>query len=897
MNRNLVKTVLSRGGSIIPLIINPQDSKGLGLMNPSILIDKTKILLNLRNINYTLYHCEGSQLLNGRWGPLSYLHPENDMHLRTWNYMCELNPQTLEIEKYWLTDTTQFDKEPLWDFVGLEDARLVRWEGKLYQCGVRRDTTPNGVGRMELTELEEKDESQLQPGESKYKEISRTRIEPPGPPTYCEKNWMPVLDMPYHFVKWSNPVQVVKANLLTRMSETIYLGNSVIPGVRDFRGGSQVIPWKGYRICLIHEVNLFNNKLQQKDASYFHRFLIWDKNWNIVGMSDPFSFMDGEIEFGCGLTFYKGDMLLTFGFQDNAAFVLRVPENIIDEVVGMKKIIFDWGRMNDNPELKKSVIEEIFNKDLYQKYFSVEPGDVVVDVGASVGPFTAKILANKPKKVYCIEPHKDFFSTLQKNTKHDNAVICINKAIHFKNEPVVYDEMWGNKKYARGVTFKTFLKSYNIPKIDFLKLDCEGAEYEILNIQNLEWIKNNVKKIAGEFHLFTASQRNAFQTFYRLYKDDFNIKVCYMDGSEVNEDPEKIPAEAFMVYIDNRDKQVKSTKIEVAVKNFEKAILNVPKEPEKESYMSVITKNSSQAHPFVKEMLKPEKWRAASWPTLEITTNILDKGCINDCVFCPQRILTNKYSGEIVLTLENFKKALETVPKEITIIFSGFSEPFMNKETIDMILYAHKKGHKLAIFTTGVGLSIKDFDRIKHIPFSSGPENPILSYKGEPMLNGGFTLHIPDQEEYAKHPITKKYIQLLEHIKNSWNEIKGIRIVCMGTVHDKVKHIFAGALPIEIWSRANNVNKEMDLKPELKALEGKGLWKSAYRGEGPTTCGLDEKLYHNVLMPNGDLVLCCMDYDQEHILGNLFTQKYEDIIPELNTPFNICRFCENGINL
>jgi len=58
MNRNLVKTVLSRGGSIIPLIINPQDSKGLGLMNPSILIDKTKILLNLRNINYTLYNCE-----------------------------------------------------------------------------------------------------------------------------------------------------------------------------------------------------------------------------------------------------------------------------------------------------------------------------------------------------------------------------------------------------------------------------------------------------------------------------------------------------------------------------------------------------------------------------------------------------------------------------------------------------------------------------------------------------------------------------------------------------------------------------------------------------------------------------------------------------------------------
>lgn len=596
MNRNLVKTVLSRGGSIIPLIIDPQYSKGLGLMNPSILIDKTKILLNLRNINYTLYHCEGSQLLNGRWGPLSYLHPENDMHLRTWNYMCELNPQTLEIEKYWLTDTTQFDKEPLWDFVGLEDARIFRWEGKLFQCGVRRDTTPNGVGRMELSEIEEKDESQLQPGESKYKEILRTRIEPPGPPTYCEKNWMPVLDMPYHFVKWSNPAQVVKVNPLTRMSETVFMGNSVIPGVRDFRGGSQVVPWKNYRICLLHEVNLFNNKLQQKDASYFHRFLIWDKNWNVVGMSEPFSFMDGEIEFGCGLTFYKGDMLVTFGFQDNAAFILRIPENMIDEVIGMKKIIFYWGRMNDNTKLKKAVVEEIFNKDLYQKYFSVESGDVVVDVGASVGPFTAKILNNKPRRVYCIEPNKDFFLSLQKNTKHDNSVICINKSMHFIND-------------ATHITFSSFIKKYNISKIDFLKLNCEGAEYDILNSQNFKWIKENVKKIAGKFHLNTQNQRNSFQVFYYLYKDEFDIKIHYMDGTQLTEDPEKTLANTLMIYVDNQQKENKSPTIELAVKKFQKVLLEEKPEVSEKSYIDVIKEKESDdiVDPIVKEAIKTKR--------------------------------------------------------------------------------------------------------------------------------------------------------------------------------------------------------------------------------------------------------------------------------------------------
>ena len=57
--------------------------------------------------------------------------------------------------------------------------------------------------------------------------------------------------------------------------------------------------------------------------------------------------------------------------------------------------------------------------------------------------------------------------------------------------------------------------------------------------------------------------------------------------------------------------------------------------------------------------------------------------------------------------------------------------------------------------------------------------------------------------------------------------------------------------------------------------------------------GCLEKLYHNVVLPNGDVSLCCMDYGLEHIIGNLLDQEYEDVIPKHNTCFfNLCRFCE-----
>lgn len=41
-----------------------------------------------------------------------------------------------------------------------------------------------------------------------------------------------------------------------------------------------------------------------------------------------------------------------------------------------------------------------------------------------------------------------------------------------------------------------------------------------------------------------------------------------------------------------------------------------------------------------------EYWRVTEWPTLEITTSIPKKGCVVDCVFCPQRVLQKVWDAE-----------------------------------------------------------------------------------------------------------------------------------------------------------------------------------------------------------------------------------------------------------
>lgn len=322
---NFVKLALESGGTIHPLIVPFSYLKGPAVTNPSIYNDGGKILVNLRNINYTLYHSEKKKFEH-HWGPLVYIHPENDLHLRTNNIMCEMD-DNMQMKWYHRVDTSSFDTyPPQWEFVGLEDARIIRWNGKLYICGVRRDLDTIGTGRMELSEIEITNNG--------VKEISRHRIPAPGKDDeYCNKNWMPVLDMPFHFVKWTNGTEIVKYDLNKRTTVTVASTEWQDLGCVDLRGGSQVIPFDQYRLGLNHETFLYQSPAGRKDGHYRHRFVVWDKDWNIVKVSKRFSFLEANVEFAVGLCEYKNDYLITFGFQDNAAYLLRVSKDFVKEYI------------------------------------------------------------------------------------------------------------------------------------------------------------------------------------------------------------------------------------------------------------------------------------------------------------------------------------------------------------------------------------------------------------------------------------------------------------------------------------------------------------------------------------------------------------------------------------
>jgi hypothetical protein len=75
-------------------------------------------------------------------------------------------------------------------------------------------------------------------------------------------------------------------------------------------------------------------------------------------------------------------------------------------------------------------------------------------------------------------------------------------------------------------------------------------------------------------------------------------------------------------------------------------------------------------------------------------------------------------------------------------------------------------------------------------------------------------------------------------------------------------------MQFQIQDRAGNLNTE-----KVKARMSTPITTAA-KPSGKLRC---DRIYQNVLLPNGDVVLCCMDWSAEHVLGNLRRDRFEDL--------------------
>lgn len=252
-------------------------------------------------------------------------------------------------------------------------------------------------------------------------------------------------------------------------------------------------------------------------------------------------------------------------------------------------------------------------------------------------------------------------------------------------------------------------------------------------------------------------------------------------------------------------------------------------------------------------MLNIREKRRYDSPIIEVTPKV---GCSVNCRFCPQKLLLSRYykdnrNRKSEMSFDDFKIFLEKIPANTILDWSGFVEPFLNPAAIDMMEYASSKGIEQNLFTTLQGLDYKTFHRVLQIPFDE------------------VVLHTADRFGYANITITDLYLKMIKEIVSA-KKIDGTPFLtsanCQFEPSEEVTAITAGKVKIycEMSDRAGNLENK-DNKLASKHLSGK------------IACSRSRILNHNVLLPDGSLVLCCNDFGLDYVLGNLNTDTYDDI--------------------
>jgi sulfatase maturation enzyme AslB (radical SAM superfamily) len=235
---------------------------------------------------------------------------------------------------------------------------------------------------------------------------------------------------------------------------------------------------------------------------------------------------------------------------------------------------------------------------------------------------------------------------------------------------------------------------------------------------------------------------------------------------------------------------------------------------------------------------------------LEITTMI---GCKVACVYCPQDKISHRYFGtDRMMKFEDFKIYIEKVPRRVVVHFTGFAEPFLNPQCTEMIEYAARRGHLIYISTTLAGMTREDIRRLSKLAYYQ------------------FQIHLPSAEKLMNLKIDDEYFSLL-------SDLVSAGIITDLHFHGNEVHPLVGAWLRqhavnfeEFWiqDRAGNLNTEKVKKKVSKAVI------TTAKPNGKLRC---DRVNINVLLPNGDVVLCCMDWSAEYVLGNLKRDQFDDL--------------------
>lgn len=169
--------------------------------------------------------------------------------------------------------------------------------------------------------------------------------------------------------------------------------------------------------------------------------------------------------------------------------------------------------------------EVVIDSDYENESVYIDGNDrIIADIGAGFGDFSIFQAKQHPRaKIFAFEPDPSYASLMRENMRLNG---CTSKISVLEKPIMKLEDIF---RYAKS------------PRIDFLKMDCEGAEYSIFDAAGIKFL-NRIGKIAMEYH-------DCGQNHHRILTRRFRRA-----GFELTEKTNRGEANLGFIYAKRKDK-------------------------------------------------------------------------------------------------------------------------------------------------------------------------------------------------------------------------------------------------------------------------------------------------------------------------------------------------------
>jgi FkbM family methyltransferase len=183
------------------------------------------------------------------------------------------------------------------------------------------------------------------------------------------------------------------------------------------------------------------------------------------------------------------------------------------------------------------ILKELYLERAYDDYFTGKKDLTILDIGANVGLFSF-FAYQYASRIYAIEPASEHFSTMLHMLKFNkmDKVSPLNiamstengKGVLHHNENVTMHSLRPEvatpgleSEEVDMVTFDKLFSDYGIEHVDFMKIDTEGSEIELLASPGFKKVMDKIDNIYGEYHVWSGVNKNQLANMLTDYGYNF----------------------------------------------------------------------------------------------------------------------------------------------------------------------------------------------------------------------------------------------------------------------------------------------------------------------------------------------------------------------------------------